>query len=109
MKNFLEEQFDNICKSIPTYALSDEIGLDTETSYVLNLETEANYLIALKYLKEICPDSNGIDEKYIGKKIIMELYRNGHNEWWFCNHGIVEEYLNNVKITLERYMSDIQL
>lgn len=51
MKNFLEEQFDNICKSIPTYTLSDEIGLDTETSYVLNLETEANYLIAQKYLK----------------------------------------------------------
>lgn len=100
--------FDKICKPIPTYALSDEIGLDTETSYILNLKTKENYLIAKEYLKELCPNHAEINEKYIGKKIVVELYCNGGNEWWFCNHGTVEEYLINVKITLERYMGNIK-
>lgn len=100
--------FDKICKPIPTYALSDEIGLDTETSYILNLETKENYLIAKEYLKELCPDYAEINEKYIGKKIVVELYCNGGNEWWFCNHGTVEEYFINAKITLERYMNNIK-
>ena len=100
--------FDKICKPIPTYALSDEIGLDTGTSYILNLEMEENYTIAEKYLKELCPDYNEINKKYIGNKIIVELYCNGENEWWFCNHGTVEEYFINAKITLKRYMSNIK-
>ncbi len=104
----MKDKFNSICKPIPTYALSDEIGLDTETSYILNLETEGNYLIAQKHLKEICPDSDGIDEKYIGKKIIVELSCNGRDEWWFCNHGTIEEYLYNAKIALKRYMSNIE-
>lgn len=104
----LKEQFDKICKPIPTYALSDEIGLDTETSYILNLETKENYLIAKEYLKSLCPDYAGINQKYIGNKIIIELYCNGGNEWWFCNHGTVEWYFVNAKITLERYMSNIE-
>lgn len=101
------EEFNKICKPIPTYALSDEIGLDTETSYILNLETKENYLIAKEYLKSLCCSSQDI-EKYIGKKIIVEFYCNGGNEWWFGNHGTVEEYFINAKITLERYMSDIK-
>ena len=104
----LKDKFEAICKPIPTYALSDEIGLDTETSYILNLETEENYLIAKEYLKTLCPDYDEINEKYIGKKVIVELYCNGGNEWWFCNHGTVEEYFINAKITLERYMSNIK-
>lgn len=68
--------FDKICKPIPTYALSDEIGLDTETSYILNLETKENYLIAKEYLKSLYCSSQDIEE-YIGKKIIVELYCNG--------------------------------
>lgn len=99
--------FDKICKLIPTYALSDEIGLDTETSYILNLETKENYLIAKEYLKSLHCSSQDIDE-YIGKKVIIELYCNGGNEWWFCNHGTVEEYFINAKITLERHMSNIK-
>lgn len=99
--------FDKICKPIPTYALSDEIGLDTETSYILNLETKENYLIAKEYLKSLYCSSQDIEE-YIGKKIIVELYCNGGDEWWFCNHGTVEEYFINAKITLKRYMSDIK-
>ena len=104
----LKEKFDSICKPIPTYALSDEIGLDTETSYILNLETKENYLIAKEYLKNLCPDYSGINQKYIGNKIIIELYYNGRDEWWFCNHGTVEWYFVNAKITLERYMSNIE-
>lgn len=99
--------FDKICKPIPTYALSDEIGLDTETSYILNLETKENYLIAKEYLKSLYCSSQDIEE-YIGKKIIVELYCNGGDEWWFCNHGTVEEYFINAKITLKRYMRDIK-
>lgn len=101
------EEFDKICKPIPTYALSNEIGLDTETSYILNLETKENYLIVKEYLKSLHYNSQDI-EKYIGKKIIVEFYCNGGNEWWFCNHGTVEEYFTNAKITLKRYMSDIK-
>ena len=99
--------FDKICKPIPTYALSDEIGLDTETSYILNLETKENYLIAKECLKSLYCSSQDIEE-YIGKKIIVELYCNGGDEWWFCNHGTVEEYFINAKFTLKRYMSDIK-
>lgn len=99
--------FYKICKPIPTYALSDEIGLDTETSYILNLETKENYLIAKEYLKSLYCSSKDIEE-YIGKKIIVELYCNGGDEWWFCNHGTIEEYFINAKITLKRYMSDIK-
>jgi len=99
--------FNKICKPIPTYALSDEIGLDTETSYILNLETKENYLIAKEYLKSLYCSSQDIDE-YIGKKVIIELYCNGGNEWWFCNHGTVEEYFVNAKITLKRYMNNIK-
>lgn len=102
----LNIEFNKICKPIPTYALSDEIGLDTETSYILNLETKENYLIAKEYLKSLHCSRQDI-EKYIGKKIIVELYCNGRDEWWFCNHGTVEEYFINAKITLERYMSNI--
>lgn len=91
--------FDKICKPIPTYALSDEIGSDTET--------KENYLIAKEYLKSLYCSSQDIEE-YIGKKIIVELYCNGGDEWWFCNHGTVEEYFINAKITLGRYISNIK-
>lgn len=103
----LEEKWNCICKPIPTYALCDEIGLDTETSYILNLETEEHYGIAKEYLKNLYCSSQDIEE-YIGKKIIIELSCNGRDEWWFCNHGTIEEYLYNAKITLKRYMSNIE-
>lgn len=102
----IKEKFDSICKPIPTYALCDEIGLDTETSYILNLETKENYLIAKEYLKNLYCSSQDIEE-YIGKKIIVELSCNGRDEWWFRNHGTIEEYLFNAKITLKRYISNI--
>ena len=99
--------FDKICKPIPTYTLSDEIGLDTETSYILNLETKENYLIAKEYLKSLFCSSQDIEE-YIGKRIIVELYCNGGIEWCFYNHGTVEEYFISAKITLKRYISNIK-
>ena len=67
----LQEKFNEICKSIPTYALSDEIGLDTETSYILDLTTKENYEIANEYLKETCfEDFVPIPDFYIGEKLI---------------------------------------
>lgn len=34
----IQEKFDLICKSISTWALSDGIGLDTETSYAMQIK-----------------------------------------------------------------------
>lgn len=72
MENF-KEKFDLICKPIPTYALSDEIGLDTETSYILNLTTKENYEIANAYLKATCFENYiPIPDSYVGEKLIIE-------------------------------------
>lgn len=105
----LGEKFNLICKQIPTYALSDEIGLDTETSYILDLTTKKNYKIANEYLKTICPDYKKINKKYIGNKVIVELYCNGCDEWWFCNHGTIKQYFKAARVTLEKYMKIIDL
>lgn len=105
----IEEKFNNICKAIPTYALSDEIGLDTETAYVLDLWTEEKYKTANEYLTSVCTAFIPIHKRYIGKKVIIEMDTNGGDaRWWFCNHGTMEEYFADAKITLERYMSNIE-
>ena len=64
----IKEKFNLICKSIPTYALSDEIGEDTQTAYVLDVTTKENYEIANAYFKETCfEDYVPIPDSYIGK------------------------------------------
>ena len=45
--------FNDICKPIPTYALSDQIGLDTETAYILDLETEEKYKTANELINHL--------------------------------------------------------
>lgn len=103
----LGAKFNLICKSIPTYALSDEIGIDIETSYILDLTAKKNYKIANEYLKIICPDYKKINKKYIGNKVIVEFYRDGYGKWWFCNHGTIKQYFKAARVTLERYIKEL--
>lgn len=105
----LEEKFDLICKPIPTYALSDEIGLDTETSYILDLSTKENYEIANMYLKSTCfEDYVPIPDSYIGEKLIMEYTTNGRDHGnWYSIHGNIDQYFKSAKATLERYIKEM--
>lgn len=103
----LGAKFNLICKSIPTYALSDEIGIDIETSYILDLTAKKNYKIANEYLKIICPGYKKINKKYIGNKVIVEFYRDGYGKWWFCNHGTIKQYFKAARVTLERYIKEL--
>ena len=109
MENF-KEKFDLICKPIPTYALSDEIGLDTETSYILNLTTKENYEIANAYLKATGFENYiPIPDSYVGEKLIIEYTTNGGNHGnWYCIHGNIDQYFNAARATLERYMKKFQ-
>lgn len=105
----LVQKWTKICQSIPTYALSDQIGLDTETAYILNLETEENYNIATKYLDMVCTVFVPIEKKYIGKNVILEIDTNGGNNGLWCQvHGDIDEYLERVRETLLDYMRDIR-
>lgn len=105
----LKEKFDLICKPIPTYALSDEIGLDTETSYILDLTTKENYEVANTYLKEVClHDFVSIPDTYIGEKLIMEYATNGGEYGnWYSIHGTIDQYFKAEKATLERYIKEM--
>lgn len=105
----LQEKFNEICKSIPTYALSDEIGLDTETSYILDLTTRENYEIANEYLKRVCFDFVPISEIYIGERVIMEYDTNGgDNGNWYCIHGNIDQYFKAARETLEEYIQEME-
>ena len=50
----ITKEFKLICKSIPTYKLCDDIGVDAETTYILDLTTEEKYNLANDYLQENC-------------------------------------------------------
>lgn len=105
----LKERFHLVCKPIPTYALSDEIGLDTETSYILDVTTRENFEIANEYLKEACFETYvPIPESYMGEKLIMEYATNGGNDGdWYCVHGNIDQYFKAARTTLERYMKEL--
>ena len=105
----LQEKFNEICKSIPTYALSDEIGLATETSYIQDLTTKEKHEIANAYLKEKCfEDFVPIPYSYIGEKLIMEYSTNGgsHGDWYSI-HGNIDQYFKAARETLERYIKEL--
>ena len=74
-----EEKWNRICKPIPTYALCDGIGLDTETSYILNLETEV-YLAVVRIQKNISERKSSLNfyamVEMNGGFAIMELLKN---------------------------------
>lgn len=106
----LKEKFDKICKPIPTYALSDEIGLDTETSYILDLTTKENYEIANAYLRATCfEDYAPIPASYIGEKVIMECTTNGGDHGnWYCIHGNIDQYFKAARETLELFIKRLE-
>ena len=107
--NDLERKWKMICKPIPTYVLSDQIGLDTETAYVLDLGTEEKFNIANEYLNGVCTAFVPIEKKNIGKKVIMEMDTNGGDAGlWYEIHGDIDEYLERARETLTDYMRDIK-
>lgn len=105
----IKEKFNLICKSIPTYALSDEIGEDTQTAYVLDVTTKENYEIANAYFKATCFEDNvPIPDSYIGEKLIIEYTTNGGNHGdWYCIHGNIDQFFKSARVTLERYMKQL--
>lgn len=110
MNNELTNRWESITKNIPTYMLCDEIGLDTESAYLLDLTTEENFQTANEYLEEACfKDYIPIPEQYIGKKVIMEYDTNGGSCGdWFRIHGTVDEYLENTRKTLTDYIHELE-
>lgn len=105
----IQEKFDLICKPIPTWALSDQIGLDTETAYILDLTTRENYEIANEYLKRVCFDFEPISDIYIGERVIMEYDTNGGgNGNWYCIHGNIDQYFKAARETLEKYIQEME-
>ena len=107
MTKELKNKFKTICKPIPTWALCDGVGLDTETAYILDLRTEENYNIATEYLKETCFEK--IDRKYIGKKVIMEYETNGGSDGlWYRIHGDINEFFDRAKKYFEDYLKGME-
>jgi hypothetical protein len=98
----LENKFSAICEPIPTWALCDEIGGDSELAYILDLTTAENYSLANTYLTEKCsPDYGEIDCKYIGKKVILEFDR---CDRWYYLHGDIDEFFNRAKETFTDFL-----
>lgn len=100
----ITKKFKLICKSIPTYKLCDDIGVDAETTYILDLTTEEKYNLANDYLQENCSTYEPIDKRFIGKKVIMEMDSNGDSlGYWCIIHGDIDEYLAMVRNLLKNH------
>lgn len=106
----LEQKFYSICRSIPTYALSDEIGLDTKTAYILDITTREKYELANTYLETTCFEYySPIPDSYIGEKVIMEYTTNGGDHGnWYSIHGNIDQYFKAARTTLEKYMDQLR-
>lgn len=105
----ITKEFKLICKSIPTYKLCDDIGVDAETTYILDLTTEEKYNLANDYLQENCSTYEPIDKRFIGKKVIMEMDSNGDGlGYWCIIHGDIDEYLARVRHLLKECFGEKQ-
>lgn len=103
----LKKKFSLICNPIPTYKLCDDIGIDAETAYILDLSTEENYELSNEYLKKICPTYEPIDKRYIGKHVIIEADTNGEDAgYWYIIHGDIDEYTKRVRKALKEYIGE---
>ena len=99
-----EEEWKSIMKNIPSWALSDEIGIDNESTYILDLTSQRNYEITNGFLEKIHFANDDIRKyKYIRKKVIIEI-DSLHNPSWYYIHGDIDEYLGRVRAALERHM-----
>ena len=105
----IEEKWNEICHPIPTYELSDQIGLDTETAYILDLTREENFNIANDYLRsKVLFGFVSIDRRFTGDKVIMEMDTNGGDDGiWYMIHGNIDEYFESARKELERYIADM--
>lgn len=54
----ITKEFKLICKSIPTYKLCDDIGVDAETTYILDLTTEENIILQMIICRKIAQHMN---------------------------------------------------
>lgn len=109
-KKEIKKKFDAICKPVPTWALSDEIGLDTETAYMLDVSTEENWQTAIHFFQLFCSEYCELEKKYKGKHVLMELASNGGKDnYWFLIHGDVEEYLSRARETLIKYLESHEI
>ena len=109
MKVELLDKWEKITHEILSYMLSNEIGYDSETAYLLNLTTEENFRIANEYLKENCSNYVSIPEKYIGKIVIMEyIYGGGTKGDWYRIHGDIEEYFESARRNFANYLKDFE-
>lgn len=99
MTKEMEDKWDSINKLFPSYELTDGIGYDSDTAYVLDLTTEENFNIANEYLSEACRESyKPIDKRYIGEKVLIEyIFSGGRDCDWYCMHGTPEEYFEKAK------------
>lgn len=109
MTEELLNKWESITREILSYMLSDEIGYNSETAYLLNLTTKENFEIANKYLKENCPCYIPIPEKYMGNIVIIEYIFGGDvNGDWYSIHGNIEEYFESARKKFEAYLKEFK-
>ena len=103
-KKDLEEKWKSIVKSVPTWALCCEIGVDDGTVFVLDLTTEENFKVASEYLKSFGAKFNSIDNYvHTREKVIMEI-EHSLNPSWYEIYGNIDEFYHRARAVLETYM-----
>lgn len=106
-KKDLEEKWKSIVKSVPTWALCCEIGVDDGTVFVLDLTTEENFKVASEYLKSFGAKFNSIDNyAHTREKVIMEI-DHSLNPSWYEIYGNIDEFYHRARAVLETYMKTI--
>lgn len=97
-----DRSWKDIAKKLPSYALSNEIGMESKNIYLVDLSTKNAYRTANDYLQHYYPnDFNPIDYFYNGEKIIIEL-NDDENRYYL--YGDVDEYFEHARQALLKYI-----
>lgn len=97
-----DRSWKDIAKKLPSYALSNEIGMESKNIYLVDLSTKNAYHTANDYLQHYYPnDFNPIDYFYNGEKIIIEL-NDDENRYYL--YGDVDEYFEHARQALLKYI-----
>lgn len=97
-----DRSWKDIAKKLPSYALSNEIGMESKNIYLVDLSTQNAYHTANDYLQHYYPnDFNPIDYFYNGEKIIIEL-NDDENRYYL--YGDVDEYFEHARQALLKYI-----
>ena len=97
-----DRSWKDIAKKLPSYALSNEIGMESQNIYLVDLSTKNAYHTANDYLQHYYPnDFNPIDYFYNGEKIIIEL-NDDENRYYL--YGDVDEYFEHARQALLKYI-----